>query len=42
MMFARRVFETLAGGVPVISNYSKDIEHVLGDIICMIVETKKR
>ena len=42
VMFVRRVFETLAGGVPLIYNYSRGIEHVPGIIIRMTVERKKR
>lgn len=32
-MFARRVFEALASGTPVISNYSEGIKRVFGDIV---------
>lgn len=39
-MFARRVFELLASGTPVVSNYSKGIENVFGDIVHM-VETEE-
>ena len=39
-MFARRVFELLASGTPVVSNYSKGIEYFFGDIVQM-VETEE-
>ena len=39
-MFARRVFELLASGTPVVSNYSRGIEHTFGDIVHM-VETEQ-
>lgn len=39
-MFARRVFELLASGTPVVSNYSKGIENIFGDIVNM-VETEE-
>lgn len=32
-MFARRVFESLAAGTPVIGNYSKGVEELFGDIV---------
>jgi spore maturation protein CgeB len=35
-MFARRVFELLASGTPVVSNYSKGIENIFGDIVQMV------
>jgi spore maturation protein CgeB len=35
-MFARRVFELLASGTPVISNYSRGIENIFGDIVHMV------
>ncbi|TCN05306.1 spore maturation protein CgeB [Bacillus sp. BK006] len=34
-MFARRVFEGLACGTPIISTYSKGVEELFGDIICV-------
>jgi glycosyltransferase involved in cell wall biosynthesis len=33
-MFARRVYESLASGTPVISNYSKGVKEQFGDIVC--------
>jgi len=39
-MFARRVFELLASGTPVVSNYSKGIEYFFGDVVHM-VETEE-
>lgn len=33
-MFARRVYESLASGTPVVSNYSEGIECIFGDIVC--------
>jgi spore maturation protein CgeB len=35
-MFARRVFELLASGTPVVSNYSKGIEYFFGDVVHMV------
>jgi spore maturation protein CgeB len=35
-MFARRVFEALASGTPVISNYSEGVEKMFGDIVYTI------
>jgi spore maturation protein CgeB len=35
-MFARRVYELLASGTPVVSNYSKGIENIFGDIVQMV------
>ncbi|OHB65251.1 MAG: hypothetical protein A2168_08275 [Planctomycetes bacterium RBG_13_50_24] len=40
-MFARRVYELLASGTPVVSNYSKGIENIFGDIVQM-VETEEQ
>ncbi|MEY8715377.1 glycosyltransferase [Francisella philomiragia] len=34
-MFARRVYESLASGTPVISNYSKGVEQLFGDVVIM-------
>ncbi len=39
-MFARRVFELLACGTPVISNYSKGIINLLGEDTVFIAETE--
>lgn len=33
-MFARRVYESLASGTPVVSNYSKGVVEQFGDIVC--------
>lgn len=33
-MFARRVYESLASGSPVLSNYSEGIEKIFGDLVC--------
>lgn len=40
-MFARRVFELLACGTPVISSYSKGIINLLGEDIVLISESEK-
>lgn len=32
-MFARRVYEALASGTPVISNYSEGVERIFGDVV---------
>jgi len=40
-MFARRVFELLACGTPVISNYSKGILNLLGEETVLISESEK-
>ncbi|WHY91262.1 glycosyltransferase [Neobacillus cucumis] len=37
-MFARRVYEALACGTPIISNYSEGIEEMFGDIVCNTAE----
>lgn len=34
-MFARRVYESLASGTPVISNYSKGVEELFGNVVIM-------
>jgi len=36
MMFELCVFEIFAGGTHIISNYSKGIERMLGDIVHMV------
>lgn len=33
-MFARRVYESLASGTPIVSNYSKGVVEQFGDIVC--------
>lgn len=33
-MFARRVYESLASGTPILSNYSEGIEKIFGDLVC--------
>lgn len=38
-MFARRVFESLASGTPVISNYSKGVEELFGKLV---IDTSNR
>jgi len=40
-MFARRVFESLASGTPVISNYSEGVEKLFGDIACTAQQEDK-
>lgn len=40
-MFARRVFELLASGTPVISTYSKGINNILGEGTVLITESEK-
>ncbi|WP_025753405.1 glycosyltransferase family protein [Priestia megaterium] len=40
-MFARRVFEGLACGTPIISNYSKGVRGLFGDIICVSEDEKE-
>ncbi|RHW37249.1 hypothetical protein D1B31_15895 [Neobacillus notoginsengisoli] len=40
-MFARRVYESLACGTPIISNYSEGIENIFGDIVYLSENEQK-